>query len=538
MEIKQPEMSNYFDLPNPGLWAYFQHTVDGSDVDIRPPFWKGKNRSTVLDDWLAVIEKLGVKEKFPTLYDYEMEMKDKVGPMSIQAPLTARMKDIESYYTRAIDKNGIMPISQEAIDATIDFFGKVKGMRLRSRQRTVEKMRLNTNAGSPTFTRRRRVVKEILKGAYYTEGGKCYCTYKGRTYELVAILGWRGQEGGISIDDVKQRVIWMMPFLLNIEELRFYQPFVEAVQKHKLIPAYVSMDEVDKEVTLLFDTKGADDVVICTDFTKFDQSIGPKLQSVAKTVISKLLTNNSESSWWLENVFPVKYNIPLVCSRDIMFTGSHGMGSGSGGTNADECIEHKSLQFQACLDAHTTLNPHSMAYGDDGVLSAPGLSVDQVIETYTRHGMEMNPSKQYVSKHDCVVLRRWHSTNYRVDGIMVGVYSTFRALGRLLAQERFYDPDVWGPEMVTLRAWSIIENCNHSPYFEEFVNFILAGDRYRLGLDIPGFMERINQISEEAIDQLPDFLGYTKTLQNGPETTPVKGIKDWRIYQYLKSLKK
>lgn len=35
---------------------------------------------------------------------------------------------------------------------------------------------------------------------------------------------------------------------------------------------------------------------------------------------------------------------------------------------------------------------------------------------------------------------------------MIGVYSTFRALGRLLGQERYYDPRKWGPELVTLRA--------------------------------------------------------------------------------------
>jgi hypothetical protein len=208
------------------------------------------------------------------------------------------------------------------------------------------------------------------------------------------------------------------------------------------------------------------------------------------------------------------------------------MGSGSGGTNFDECLAHKCLQFEAAQGAGQLLNPHSMAYGDDGILTYPNIKVDDVIRTYERHGQEMNPEKQYVSKHDCVVLRRWHSTSYRENGIMVGVYSTFRALGRLLAQERFYDPEEWGPEQVTLRAWSILENCNHSPYFEQFVDFVMQGDKYRLGLDIPGFIENVSKIAQKSIDQLPDFLGYTKTQQQG---TPAKGIKEWRIYKYVTS---
>lgn len=209
------------------------------------------------------------------------------------------------------------------------------------------------------------------------------------------------------------------------------------------------------------------------------------------------------------------------------------MGSGSGGTNFDECLAHKALQFDACQKANTKLNPYSMAYGDDGILTAPGLSVDQVIQAYESHGMVMNPDKQYVSKHDCVVLRRWHHVDYRDSrGIMVGVYPTFRALGRLLAQERFYDPEEWGPEQVILRAWSILENCNHSPYFEDFVKFVIQGDKYRLGLDLPDFLSNIDRVVKKSIDQLPDFLGYTKTQQSD-----TGGVRNWRIYRFISSLR-
>jgi hypothetical protein len=248
------------------------------------------------------------------------------------------------------------------------------------------------------------------------------------------------------------------------------------------------MDRVDQEVTALFDTKGSDDVVVCTDFTKFDQHFNQHLQDAAKQVIASLLTNDPNQSKyakdaWLARVFPIKFNIPLMCSENLMYKGQHGMGSGSGGTNFDECMAHKCLQFEAAQDAHQVLNPHSMAYGDDGILTYPGITAEQVIQTYTRHGQEMNATKQYVSKHDCVVLRRWHGDNYRVNGTMVGVYSTFRALGRLLAQERFYDPDKWNPGLVTLRALSILENCKWSPVFHEFIDFVMTGDKYRLGLD-------------------------------------------------------
>nr|UAW00491.1 MAG: RNA-dependent RNA polymerase [Porcine picobirnavirus] len=531
MEKKQPVLGNYFKLPNPGLRAYFQHTDQGNQDDYRPPFWKGQPREEVLSQWQKVFDELGVKEKYPSLYDYEMEMKAKVGPMSLQLPLKDRLESIEAYF-KGVEGNHD-PIPQEAIDATIKFFGSAKGLRLRSLEKTAAKMRLSTNSGNPWFTKRRRVIEEAIRSSVTMDNGKWYGIINGKRYELAAILGWRGQEGGINDDDVKQRVIWMMSVLLNLHELSFYQPAIEAMQKNKLIPAYVSMDEVDRRVTTLFDTKGADDVVICTDFSKFDQHFNKVMQDAAEAVERALCSPGADD--WFNRIYPAKFNIPLICDEEVAYYGFHGMGSGSGGTNFDECVAHKALQFDACQKKRTTLNPASMAYGDDGILSAPNLSVEDVVQAYTSHGMEMNPEKQYVSKHDCVVLRRWHSIDYRVNGIMVGVYSTFRALGRLLAQERFYDPEEWGPEQVTLRAWSILENCNNSPYFEEFVQFCMKGDKYRLGLDLPGFMDNIQSIAKKSIDQLPDFLGYTKSLQD--KDPSVTGIRNWRIYKYLSSLK-
>nr|AIY31291.1 putative RNA-dependent RNA polymerase [Dromedary picobirnavirus] len=439
-----------------------------------------------------------------------MDMKSKVGPMSIQLPLSQRIDSIEAYYTGVEDAGE--PISQEALDATVAFFSKAGGIQLRSRDKVIKNMRLCTNSGNPYFTKR-RLVKHLPQGPY----------------PYVAILGWRGQEGGIHEEDVKQRVVWMMPFLLNVAELQFYQPAIAAMQRTGLIPAYVSMEAVDAEVTALFDTKNPEDDVICTDFTKFDQHFNKHLQDAAYYIENKLMSKGQTLD---RELFDIKFNIPLICTENLMFTGLHGMGSGSGGTNFDECMGHKSMQFESAIKAKAKLNPHSMAYGDDGILSYPGIKVDDVIRTYTSHGQEMNKTKQYVSKHDCVVLRRWHGTDYRVNGIMVGVYSTFRALGRLLAQERYYDPEKWSNKMVVLRTLSILENCKWHPLFHEFIDFVMKGDKYRLGLNIPGFYDDLTKIARTAIENFTDFLGYTKNLQN---TDSYGGIEQWEVVKYVKS---
>lgn len=117
------------------------------------------------------------------------------------------------------------------------------------------------------------------------------------------------------------------------------------------------------------------------------------------------------------------------------------MGSGSGGTNTDESAEHRALQYEAAFNAGETLNKNSMAYGDDGIISYPGITVQNVISTYTSHGHEMNESKQHVSKTSATFLRRYYHTSYTPGGKMRGIYSAYRALGRLHYQERYYNPE-------------------------------------------------------------------------------------------------
>nr|AVD97092.1 RNA-dependent RNA polymerase [Picobirnavirus sp.] len=531
MMIKKPSFEQYFELPNPGLWAYLKHNVTGNSEDYRPPFWKGESREVILAQWQNKIDALGIEKRYPGLYQFEMDMKSKVGPMSIQLPLEDRIDSIKDYFTQI--KTDSEPISHEAIAQTIRFFSRGGGIRLRSLERTIDNMRLSTNSGNPWFTKRRRVKDEILQSNIDQIGSDWTIRTPSGTFNLAAVLGWRGQEGGISNDDVKQRVVWMMSAGLNLHELRFYQPAIVAMQRNRLIPAYVSMDAVDDEVTALFHTKGTDDAVICTDFTKFDQHFNRDMQNAANEIEDHLMTQTDKlARSERERLFWPKFEIPIICSENMMIVGPHGMGSGSGGTNFDECMSHKSLQFEAALDAGQRLNPHSMAYGDDGILSYPNIRVEDVIRTYERHGQEMNVTKQYVSTHECVVLRRWHSTQYVIDGRMVGVYSTFRALGRLLAQERYYDPEKWNGRMVTLRALSILENCKWSPYFHEFIEFVKTGDRYRLGLDLPGFFDNLQSEAEKAIEEFEDFLGYTKSLQDG---NPAQGINDWEVVKYLRS---
>nr|UAW00739.1 MAG: RNA-dependent RNA polymerase [Porcine picobirnavirus] len=525
---KNNELSfdKYFNLPNPGLRSYFDRTRSGNDEEYRTTFYRKQSLSDILRMWKPTIDKIG--KEWPTLLKFENDLAKKVGPLSIQKPLSERMDDIESYYESVLPDS--KPISDSAVAAVVKEWGNPRGLLPRSQRRTVELMKKSTNSGSPYFAKRRAVTDKTLPARLEYLGIQTKQFLANSEWYSAAVLGWRGQEGGPTGDDVKQRVVWMFPYAVNICELQVYQPAIEIAQKRLFTPAWVSMEEVDKRITKLFDTKGRHDLVVCTDFTKFDQHFNRNMQDAAKKILTHILGSTAECRYWLNEVFPVKYSIPLAIDVDHVLTGEHGMGSGSGGTNFDETLTHRSLQYEAAQRAKKMLNPNSQCLGDDGILSYPGITEEDVMSSYSVHGLDMNEEKQSSSKHDCTYLRRWHHDEYRVDGVCVGVYSTYRALGRLCEQERYYDPDIWGPKMVALRQLSIIENCKYHPLREEFVNFCMKGDKFRLGLDIPGFLDNIAKIAKKAIDLMPDFLGYTKSMQKNAPT----GIENWEVVKLLK----
>nr|QHN70723.1 RNA-dependent RNA polymerase [Mongoose picobirnavirus] len=524
--IENGTIGKYFDLPNPGLVSYFDIVQKGQPEVYSTPFARHNGGTQkVLKDWLPQLDK--ISEQWPTLLEFEKDLATKVGPMSVMKPLSERIMDIDSYYDGI--HQPVARINDTALQAVVSEFSPIRGLHLRSQQRTVDLMKKSTNSGSPYFTKRRRVVEKTVPcrsngQLQFLDGGE-------KTYDVAAILGWRGQEGGPATGDVKQRVVWMFPFAINILELQVYQPLIESAQRFNLVPSWVSMESVDQRITRMFDTKADGDLVVCTDFEKFDQHFNSALQLAAEQILRRILAPDADSLNWLRQIFPIKFNIPLAVDMNTVFTGAHGMGSGSGGTNADETLAHRALQYEAAIKNNSRLNPNSQCLGDDGVLTYPGITAEDVMQSYKRHGLKMNASKQYESTQDCTYLRRWHHKDYRMDGMCVGVYSTCRALGRLCEQERYYDPEIWSKEMVALRQLSIMENVKYHPLRAEFADFCMKRDMYRLGLDIPGFLDNIDRIAKESIEVMPDFLGYTKTMMKNQDV----GLSSWWIVNYLKS---
>nr|QXV86698.1 MAG: RNA-dependent RNA-polymerase [Picobirnavirus sp.] len=504
--IKRINLRDYAQLDYK-LFNYLDSLKAGQSEVFRTPFWNKLPMPYIVKEWMKVVTANDINSKMPGLFEIEVEQSKKVGPYSVIPPSAKRMESLLEYWEPV---EGEEPISDSAVNQVIKLF-KTK-LRPYSREQSIAEMRLNTSAGLPYYMKRREALR-----IYERTNWEDY-------YPYMAIWGTRVQPGGPSVSDEKVRSVFMMPFSLNVKEGRYYYPLIHYMQEKNLPWPVNTLRWTEERITHLFDTKPADQLVVNTDFTSFDQHFRKPLQDAAYKILMAVFQD--EAAPLIDETFRVKYTLPLLISENEAVFGDHGMGSGSTGTNPDENLSHKSLQYEAAEEAGEELSPDSLALGDDGILTFKGITADAVIKTYTKHGLVMNESKQYVSANSAKYLQRYYHVSYRDEkGIMLGVYPTFRALGRLMAQERFQNPKYWGPRQVTLRALSILEGCNNHPLFETFVNFVAKGDKYDLGRNIPNFFDTIEQEYEEYKAQ-HDLETYT---QRNEKTS----IKDWRVVKYL-----
>lgn len=506
MQVKRIQLRDFAQV-NFRLINYFGRLRAGQPEVYRTPFWNKAPMPLIVKEWMKIVSKNDLNSKMPGLLEVELEQSKKVGPYSVIPPSAKRMDTLMEYWEPV---EGDAPISDWAIQQVGKLF--LQKLRPFEREQVISEMRLNTVAGTPYYVRRSEAL-QIYEHINWEQD-----------YPFSAIWGTRVQPGGPEVKDEKVRSVFMMPFLLNVLEGRHYYPLIKYEQEHNLPFAVNDLKWTEDRVTRLFDTKG-DDLVVNTDFTGFDQHFRFPMQIAANRILTSAFPGAEAEK--IQSTFWHKYNLPLIVSEDTAIFGEHGMGSGSTGTNPDENLSHKALQFEAAEEAGQELNPNSLVLGDDGILTFKGITAEAVIKTYTKHGLVMNESKQYVSRDSAKYLQRYYHVSYRDKaGTMLSVYPTFRALGRLLAQERFHDPKYWGPKQVELRALSILENCNNHPLFDDFVEFVAKGDKYDLGRKLPGFFDNLAQDWEEYKAQ-HELESYT---QRNEKTS----ILDWKVVQHLK----
>ena len=478
-------------------------------MDYRTPFWDKRERILIVRMWDIIFEKAAAS--LPgRLAEVEREQREKIGPISLRKPLSARMPEILGYFNNAWPS---VDLEAETIQLTDDLRLNQR-LRPLSHQSAAEELAWNTNSGYPSFTRRKLVVEEGVEDAI-----------SGKYLDYPAVLGWRGTASGME-KEPKQRTVWMMPMSFNVREMAYFRPIQRLkLQNASYLSAWTTPETVDAAVQVFLRAcKEAGCRTLSTDFSSFDQSVGPSLQ-----YWSFLLKKRAFQEEFYEDLSVLEQHfstISLMIGQANVLSGVHGVPSGSVFTNDLDGDVHRLAQLYVARRWGTSLVEGCQVQGDDGLIGTrSNVDSDRITLAYRELGLSASAEKQFEGVDDCMYLQRYHKLGY--SG---GMYSTYRALNSLLGQERFYDPEIWGADMVTLRAIMILENCKHHPLHRELVHFVQSGDALRLGAAYLGGIDALLG-NRDLLSRARGLAGFVPSYN---QEDRIGGVRNFATYKIIK----
>jgi len=469
--------------------------VVGSDNVIITPIGKRHDPEKLFSKWDRIVE-ANKHLLNDVLYKIEGEQRLKRGPRSIAVPWVERRSSVQEYFRKDIP-NGADDLQK----------GVVLGHRLRplTAEQAIKELKNNTNSGLP-FLQRKGVVKNELIGRldeFLDREDPC-------------VLFTRTQESR------KTRNVWGYPIADSAQEYRFYSPLLTIQKNLSWRSALRGPDHVDESITNLFRGKKDSEKLVSIDFSKYDTSVRGRLQKAAFSYIKGMYQKRYHAE--LDQIAYRFANIGLI-TPDGVLTGPHGVPSGSTFTNEVDSI----AQFLIASDFG--LKPDCFdIQGDDAVYKIDSQDqVDKFIATLRSYGLEISKEKSVVSSKHCTYLQKLYHPDYMVNGKIGGIYPTYRALNRILYQERFdvFADKIVGSDYYSLRTISILENCKHHPLFEKLVKFVYSYDLHKLSYGVNGI--------ENYVKMALDSSGTAGVLLNqyGDELT---GIGRFETIKYLRSL--
>lgn len=522
-EIGSTYMDSILDKEKQPLVSNFLMGIrEGKLPTPRTPLFKGEPEDSVMTGWLQILS--GNSTVTQRLYDYEESRLSKVGPQGGYPPLSERKESLEDYWTKGEITIPKPPYYDELVeDVRARLFKGISGMRPQTYQTVIktsaEKDSLNTNSGCPSYGKRSDpgIQQRAIADA---ESGK---------WELLpAILGSRAQRGS-------DRFIFMFAMSCNLVELSFVNPILELIKANEVLsfaawkgftPVVDSLDKQgvrDKEQYLSLDYTKMDKHFnrLCTEFVI--DVLTPVFQPSYRDLLRKSLEHIN--------------NVDVLVEPNKLYTGVHGMPSGSGWTNLAESILSFGIILQTTKILGLSLSTDAICQvlGDDGALCLSNINIeaaDVFSAVAAQFGMIANPDKQGDSTENFNYLQRFFDRDISFDlkgrNVIAGSYPGILALNTAINPERIHDPRKWGPEMETLRWIMILENCNEHPAFHQLIEYFMKGDKFKLGLLIPGFLKRgiVNSYQDAKA-----IKGFVPSYNQEKLDT---GIQDYDVVKYLR----
>jgi hypothetical protein len=472
-------------------------TVGSKDILVSPIGKYGPDK--LLSEWRSVFEDAvnSGKVSNEVLISIEDAQADKFSPRSIALPWTKRKANVDQYF---IETN----IDYSSLDCSTSASESLRPLNYINASKFIKK---STSAGLPSMRKKGEVLEETVKDIEY---------YLNR--EDPAVLYTRTQEG------MKTRDVFGVPLADVLNEMRYYRPILEFQKKLIWRSALSGPERVAKHLTEIIERAVSEGLtLISIDFSAYDTTIKQGLQFKVGQYYKSLFQKSYHSE--IDNIIRRKSTIGLVTPDGVM-TGPHGEPSGSAFTNEDDSL----AQHCIAMSSNAIIEDLLDIQGDDGVYAVKPETVNSLYNTFKKYGLNVNVDKSFESSNYLVYLQNLYHPDFKRDGVIGGVYPTFRALNRIVYQERwanFEDYGIKGKDYYAIRTLSILENCKNHPLFEELVKFILSKDKYNL------------EVSSRGINEYVKFMVDTEGTEGliiNQYGDDLSGIRNWRSFKLVRSL--
>jgi hypothetical protein len=443
--------------------------VKGDDTILTTPYLKGDDGSKILEKFDKLILPLLSSLDDKVLYDLEMSQRSKFGPRSRSLPWVDRKPNLLSYFDS--DNNKLSELKWE-----IDSISSKFTLRPISYNNAVKLLKSNTNSGLPYVTRKGNVLNKYESQPEYFIDREDPCLLFTRTQE-----------------DYRTRDVWGFPAYDTIREMMYYSPLLNFQKQLSWRSAIVSPESTDLAITsILIDSAKEDSILLSLDVSGFDRDVKLSLQKSAFNYIKSLFQKGYHNE--LDYLFN-RFNTIGIVTPDGVFSGSHGIPSGSTFTNEVGSIVNRNI----ALSTGVVFRESLQCQGDDMAVAISKSNTDKFFDTFETAGLSVNKEKSFISENYLVYLQKYYNIRYLKDNYVGGIYSIYRALNRILYQERWYgfeDFSILGRDYYSIRTISILENCKHHPLFKELVKFVLNLDKYNLDYSVDGLIKYVSMLNE------------------------------------------
>jgi len=445
---------------NSALHAYLSGLERGRNATPHSWLYEKEDSTVTLGRWKDVLSSIqGKSEVLDRIYQFDLKQEEKFGPQGEVPPIAEAIK-VESFQEQ-YEKSDITLQPRRNLSDILQI--RPSSLMYRSFDAVIDNMRdrdtLETNSGWPLYTRRDRVRQESIWDAK-----------NGKAFSYPAIILFRQYNG-------KLRVVWMYPMSMNLLEYQATQPLQKVItDTTKYVTPWLGFEDVKRRFTELWEKHP---FAFGGDTTAMDAHMQRPQNEAVAAAISPLFKDPRRATDTLLHV----NDIDLVVGTDaIIRNQSHGIASGSGWTQLSETILQLT-EFDAFINESgiSSSVENGMGIGDDYVWffdSRPDSK--QIVDFWAKDGLPGKVEKQSNEDNYCTFLQRLFIKGYmsREDSqVLGGVYPTIRALNSLLNPEKFHNPKLWNSDMFCARCFMILENTVDHPLFEEFVKFVVKGQK-------------------------------------------------------------